>query len=458
MELNTFPSSRSRDSPKFELSLIQPLLCDVDEKSPDVLLLYDSCHPANGQGSTRSGRSVIELLAATGFESIAPEVGRDSFTNCLIQELSAAAGQRKGISIPELHSRQICRLQSGDQRSVMLGRDRDGRMRVRTNGSEAIFETPRRRTPIHCQLSLNDRPRAIVLSPLAATTTDGAEFIELGNSCGIKTAVGSWDSAPQLQALLRVSIAEDEFNETEFKDWLCSAPAAARGIRVMGIWPSCSTMLLLRVPIEVWDLLPPSPAVSFVAFVWGDASTASQASLSAITSGAEQQLTKQTTDVAASRKGKEIDTTSLENSSTELASTEMGFDVELAIKSSNADEETPRISIEHSEDDARLVDILNAVDAALPDIFRRVRAATTTSNSCRDLTVKREVLTVLGLQASGPEGDPRKLGSINRNVLLDPEVCIPPIPPTHGLSLIFWIPESEIHSQIYQHTRYAGVR
>jgi hypothetical protein len=60
---------------------------------------------------------------------------------------------------------------------------------------------------------------------------------------------------------------EDEFNEGEFRDWLCSAPAAAKGIKILGVLPSCSTMLLIQVPVEVWDMLPPSPAITFIGWV-----------------------------------------------------------------------------------------------------------------------------------------------------------------------------------------------
>jgi hypothetical protein len=287
-----------------------------------VLLLYDSCHPANGHGSVKSSRAVIELLAATGFESIAPEVGRDSFTNCLIQELSAAANRPNGISVPELHRRQICRIHRGDVQAVVMERNVDGKMRVRTADGAAIFETPRRRTPIHCQLSVNHRPRAIVLAPLpdeaSSTLATRTEFVDLGTFSG-DTNRSCPEAPPRLHALLRVSLVEGEFNETEFKDWLCSAPAAAKGIKVLGVLPSCSTLLLLRVPIEVWDLLSPSPAVSFVAFVQDTESGANSAALPAPSGDTSQtRLVGESTNLARGTKGKEIDAGPLRGSSTSI--------------------------------------------------------------------------------------------------------------------------------------------
>ncbi|KAK0639184.1 hypothetical protein B0T16DRAFT_462884 [Cercophora newfieldiana] len=302
-------ANRSEDSPQFDLSCIQPHLCQVDDKHPDVLLLYDCCHPANGHGSVKSSRAVIELLAATGFESIAPEVGRDSFTNCLIQELSVAARRPSGISIPELHRRQICRLQSGDQQSVSMERTWDGKVKVRTVGGSPIFEMPRRRTPIHCQLSLNDRPRAVVLAPLpAAAPGGGSEFVELGKNYG-DNANNAEKETPQLHVLLRVSLVENELNEAEWKDWQCSAPAAVKGVRILGVLPSSSTLLLLQVPIEVWDLLPPSPAVSFVAFVRDDGSGVNTAIPPALISEVQVQKApvRDSSDSIPKTKGKETD-------------------------------------------------------------------------------------------------------------------------------------------------------
>ncbi len=67
--------------------------------------------------------------------------------------------------------------------------------------------------------------------------------------------------------LLAVRLGEDHFDENEFKDWMCSVPAPAKSIKVLGAIPSLSTLLLIQVPVVVWDLLPPSPAVSFIGFV-----------------------------------------------------------------------------------------------------------------------------------------------------------------------------------------------
>jgi hypothetical protein len=44
-------------------------------------------------------------------------------------------------------------------------------------------------------------------------------------------------------------------------------PSEAKGIKIEGIYGSFSTLLLLRVPVIVWNLLPQNPAYTFVGFI-----------------------------------------------------------------------------------------------------------------------------------------------------------------------------------------------
>jgi len=409
--------SRSTGSARLDLSCIQPHLCQVDESSPDVLLLYDSCHPANGQGSVESGRAVIELLAATGFESIAPEVGRDSFTNCLIQELSIAARKAKGISIPELHRRQICRIQSGQQESVVMGRDSEGRMRVRTNGTNAIFERSVRRTPVHCQLSLNDRPRAIVLSPLPdPRERTKQEFLDLG--CSVKSDnPGEKESreSSELHALLRVSLVEDEFNETEFKDWLCGAPAAAKGIRILGVLPSCSTLLLIDVPIEVWDMLPPSPAISFIAFIRAHAGD--EGVLSS-TSPARQYPTTSVEYTMPMPEGTAAELEALATMAMERGELERA-----AVKGALSKPQRKRtraVGFQHSKTEKAIVEILDIIDDILPGIFRQLQARGPGEKPDREAFVTAQVMDALA--GSGDYLQPAWVVSLANDLLSNAEV------------------------------------
>jgi len=260
--------SRQANSPKFNSSMIQEYLCEVDDASPDILFLYDTCHSANGHGSIDSTRSAIALLAACGFESVAAEVGPHSFTYALIQELSDAARQHKAISVPQLHSSLLNRLHLQRQ-NVLLQEKEDGKMCIRTTPDGIpLFELPVWRTPIYIQLSRNVRPRSIMLAPLPrkSTSIKDPDFIRL-DSQPPRLETSAQPRKGAMHVLLRVSLAEDSFNMEEFKGWICDAPEPAREIQIITTLPSCSTLVLLQMPVELWDMLPSSPAISFVGFV-----------------------------------------------------------------------------------------------------------------------------------------------------------------------------------------------
>lgn len=52
-----------------------------------------------------------------------------------------------------------------------------------------------------------------------------------------------------------------------WEQWLASFPALAKYVKVQGVFKSHSTLLLLSMPVTLWDLLPEDQACSFVAFI-----------------------------------------------------------------------------------------------------------------------------------------------------------------------------------------------
>ena len=65
-----------------------------------------------------------------------------------------------------------------------------------------------------------------------------------------------------------VFLEEDQVLETNsWVEWLSSIPNIIRFANVEGIYKSDSTLLILSIPVAVWDLLPESPAISFIGFV-----------------------------------------------------------------------------------------------------------------------------------------------------------------------------------------------
>jgi hypothetical protein len=295
----------------------------VEEAESDVLLLYDSCHSAHPAVNI-SGQGVTELIAACGFETQAPAVGLHSFTNALIRELEESfAGPP--ISVAELHSRVISSLKNW---KPSLLRDEDGNVWTDENG-RAKYECHKRRTPIHCFLTNESPYRSIMLAPLPSklshasgtsknraigsngwvvgyeTTLEACEppFLtekpyptaegqsstsneglhstlasQVSSSTQPTTVSGSWRTAEALRVLLAVRLEDDFFLDDEGEDddgkkvriwcnWLKAIPDGAQNISIEGVYKSCSALVIMSLPIALWDLLPDNAAYSFIGFV-----------------------------------------------------------------------------------------------------------------------------------------------------------------------------------------------
>lgn len=227
---------------EIDTSCIQPLLARARPTSPDVLLLYDSCNSLWARPSnTKTSRAVVESLFAGGFESQVPIAGPGSFSASLMDELGIAARSNKPLSVVELHRRLICKLQQSQPR-VMV-------------------------TPSHLFLSVNTRP--ILLSPMKLhrliDTNDRTASLALQDANGVMANTVDHRSWPKV--LLALRLVDNEDNMKALQRWLLDAPSGV--IEFGGMSPSFSTLLLVQVPIPVWDTLEPSPAVSFVSFISG---------------------------------------------------------------------------------------------------------------------------------------------------------------------------------------------
>lgn len=242
----------------------------LEEADSDVLILLDCCAAASSAGG--SGKGITELIAACGFESSAPGVGEHSFTRTLIEELRYY-GQRPGIITSVfLHNKVLARaMKSWNPRYA----------------SEGAQE--RRRTPIHINLADQSKRRCIELTPLPILPS--SDFHQASSSTGSSSPSSlpsedvdisdSDESNPSSldevwpdpafnlpKVLISINLEEEQILRTEeWIEWLQSLPAIADSVSVEGVYRSNSTLLLITLPVAVWDLLPKDPAISFIAFV-----------------------------------------------------------------------------------------------------------------------------------------------------------------------------------------------
>lgn len=141
------------------------IISAFEEADSDILLLYDCCHayqPASISGVTSESRkNVMEVISAVGFDDIAAEPGRHSFTHHLIEILSLSA--RTGfVKAVDIHTELIKRLQAWTPSRQTRGGREPGIVRDQYGPLE---EKRRRRCPLHYWLC--GASKSITLRPLS---------------------------------------------------------------------------------------------------------------------------------------------------------------------------------------------------------------------------------------------------------------------------------------------------
>ncbi|KAL9628521.1 MAG: hypothetical protein Q9204_005837 [Flavoplaca sp. TL-2023a] len=263
-------SNQQPGASTLQWSSIQTML---EEAECDVLVLLDCCAAASSGGN--HGKGVTELIAACGFEAFAPGVGEHSFTRSLIEELKYLNKQCDAITTALLHNKVLARIK------------KSWNPRYSTDGSQE-----QRRTPIHIHLSDHKQQRCIKLVPLrlsnasttllsslqassspsSAPSTSTSEDVDMIGSEG--TSQSSLDEVwpdknfESPKVLISVALQEDQRLDAEdWLEWLKAVPALAKFVSVEGVFKSDSTLVLLTLPVAMWDMIGKDPAVTFLAFV-----------------------------------------------------------------------------------------------------------------------------------------------------------------------------------------------
>jgi hypothetical protein len=196
--------------------------------------------------------SVTETIAACGFETSAPQPGRFSFTDTLIKVLDDWSNQ-PNFTAAMLHCEILNRLRHEKP-------EKRGRLKR--------FEY--RRSPIHIVNTRDYRARSIILSPrdtrIRATTPLAPETLAYDLSSLTKVLATGETVLPQV--LITLALEEDqELDVEQCRRWLQEFPALAKYAKVQGVYKSNSTLLLLSIPVVVWDFIPGDPACNFIGYV-----------------------------------------------------------------------------------------------------------------------------------------------------------------------------------------------
>lgn len=238
----------------------------LEQAASDVLILLDCCAAASSAAD--AGKGVTELLAACGFETWAPGVGEHSFTRSLIDELKDWI-ESPSLSIVKLHSEVLSRIKYWKPRYSRTG------------------NRERRKTPIYICLANEGKQRSIQLHPLKpqeslspdpvflpspiSSLNSSSEDLVMSAAESSRTSLSQGENGIDYKGpkvLISVALEEDQLLQTnEWLEWLESVPAFAKAVHVEGIYKADSSLLLLVLPVEVWDMLAENKAVQFLAFV-----------------------------------------------------------------------------------------------------------------------------------------------------------------------------------------------
>jgi hypothetical protein len=254
----------------------------LEEADSDVLLLFDCCHSAALPTTDSQQRStgVKEVISACGYDEIAPEADEHSFTKALTDTL-AIASKGEPFSVGHLHSRTLSKLKCWAPSLLK----RNGKYVENAEG-RLLYEHQPRKTPVYSIICETNPRRSIILAPmpplqdslnscLAYNTPDssaepkespGSDHHDEFSSRKRKRPNDDEDEKDS-QILLAIRLESKIYDPDMWLEWFRSAPPGAQEIRVEGIYDSFSTLLILRMPVAVWNLLPENPSYSFIGFV-----------------------------------------------------------------------------------------------------------------------------------------------------------------------------------------------
>lgn len=235
---------------------------DLGSAVSDVLILLDCCASGGSRGSRGfATRGSKELIAACGFETSSPAPGKHSFTRNLIEELWDLS-QHGPFTVAYLHDRISARLQHWSpyfDADNLKRRDAEGR------------DIERRNAPVHFFLNGQVDQSSIVLRPLPARSSSVGVGEDPKDSDGVsskRAKLTASSSVNHPKILISVVFRESyKANAAAFFSWLRRLPGSAESVRVEAVFDHGSSLLLVSMPVAVWDLLPSHPAYSFVGFV-----------------------------------------------------------------------------------------------------------------------------------------------------------------------------------------------
>lgn len=136
-----------------------------------------------------------------------------------------------------------------------------------------------RSTPVHFMMTANHKAPSIeicrysqgdspVLQPRNLPASDDPPTLGARGPCTIDDVAASEPNEDTPHVMISLALEDDQrLDINAWEQWLNAFPALAKYVKVQGVFKSHSTMMLVSMPVMIWDLLPEDHAMSFVAFI-----------------------------------------------------------------------------------------------------------------------------------------------------------------------------------------------
>jgi hypothetical protein len=229
----------------------------------------------------------METIAACGFETWAALPGRHSFTNTLNAVLKSWR-HCPAFTAAMLYCKILNRLRHEKPEEFLNTKNFEFRKSpihvISTNNPNAksVELAPRRS---HQNINQNSS-----VTPLSGRGTAGSKIAPPISDVQIDTSLNQV-AYPQLpepdlcnlhsttkiltdgetavpHVLISLALEEEQFLDfDQCRRWLQGFPALAKHAIVEAIYRSNSTLLMLSVPVAIWDWIPENPACAFIGYV-----------------------------------------------------------------------------------------------------------------------------------------------------------------------------------------------
>ena len=222
---------------------------DLEEVEADTLILLDCCHAGGSDGDVAKGTK--EVIAACGFNAGTPGVGDHSFTKSLIDTLKSLSSG-PSFTASSLHHRVLERLKNWNPLYNAVNW-------TEMNKEGRLHDMERRECPIYISLNKDTKRRSIEISPLTSQKS----------TIRINSNDSNLDRFPKETTEVTISLQIESgqvFCPQDIVNWIREVPVLAQSVKLGAVMNSHSTLVILSLPVAVWNLLPDDPACCFVGF------------------------------------------------------------------------------------------------------------------------------------------------------------------------------------------------